>query len=61
MNPTYKIIVYYDPAPVPSACFDWCAYDDNTYGGEPNDPIGYGATALEAIEQLLERLEDKGL
>lgn len=32
--------------------------DDSTYGGEPGEPIGYGATEQEAIADLLEQLDD---
>jgi hypothetical protein len=37
---------------------DWCAYDDQTYGGEPTDPIGYGRTPAAAIEDLIWRIDE---
>jgi hypothetical protein len=53
-----KIIVTYDPPAVPSNCFDWCAVDDSTYGGEPSDPIGYGPTREAAILELINQFAD---
>jgi hypothetical protein len=35
---------------------EWCAYDDLTYCGEETDPVGYGRTPREAIENLLDLL-----
>lgn len=52
----YTIIVYRNIASM-SENHDWVAVDDSTYGGEPTDPVGYGKTAREAIENLMERLE----
>jgi hypothetical protein len=43
--------------PIPTRTHDWLATDDETYGGEPSDPIGYGATEIEAIRDLLEKIE----
>jgi hypothetical protein len=44
--------------PIPSRDFDWCAYDDNTYGGGPGEPIGWGETEQAAIADLVEKLEN---
>lgn len=44
--------------PIPSRNHDWCAYDDNTYGGGPGQPVGWGTTEAEAVADLLEKLED---
>lgn len=33
-----------------TSIFDWTAIDDETY--EPGQPIGYGSTEQEAIEDL---------
>jgi len=37
---------------------DWCAYDDNTYGGESTDPIGYGRTPRAAVEDLMDQIDE---
>ena len=49
-----KIIVTYNPPPIPDRRSDWSAYDGDTHSGEPNDPVGFGATPLEAIEDFLD-------
>ncbi|WP_300396347.1 hypothetical protein [Henriciella sp.] len=51
-----KIVTHYDPPPVPWRSFDWCAYDDRTH--DMDTPCGYGATEAEAIEDLMEQLDD---
>lgn len=38
--------------PIPVNNFDWNAYRD---GYDAGDPIGYGATEREAIEDLLDK------
>lgn len=43
--------------PIPSRDFDWCAIND---GYESGDPIGYGRTQQEAIDNLLEMIEILG-
>ena len=50
------IITKYDPPPIPIRQFDWSAIDDDTY--EPGCPIGWGATEQEAINDLLEKLNE---
>lgn len=52
-----KIVVSYDYPPIPVRDMDYSAVDDSTYDGE-GCPIGRGATALEAVADLLEQLED---
>lgn len=52
-----KIVTHYDPPPIPMRDCDWCAYDDDTYGGDPGDPVGRGATEREAIIDLLWHLD----
>jgi len=46
----------YDPPPVPFRSFDWKAvvgdYDEG-------DPVGYGATEQEAIEDLIWQIEER--
>jgi hypothetical protein len=46
----------YDPPPVPSRAFDWNAvvgdYDEG-------DPVGYGATEQEAIDDLIWQIEER--
>lgn len=45
--------------PIPTNKYDWSAYDDDTYGGDPGEPVGYGATEQEAIADLLTQIEEK--
>lgn len=52
-----RIVTHYDPPPIPTRNCDWSAYDDLTYDGEESDPVGYGETELEAIQNLLEIME----
>jgi len=42
--------------PIPIRQFDWAAIDDRSYGGDPSDPIGRGATEQEAIDDLLDQV-----
>jgi hypothetical protein len=44
------------PKPFP---FDWEAWDDDTYTGEPGDPLGFGATEAEAIADLMVQIEEE--
>ena len=52
-----KIIVRYDPPPIPTRSHDWSAKLDSY---EPGDPIGHGRTSAEAIEDLEWQIEDAG-
>lgn len=45
--------------PIPIRDFDWSAYDADTYGGEPGEPLGYGKTEQEAIADLMSQVEEK--
>jgi len=54
-----KIVTNYWAKPIPYRNCDWTAVDDETYGGEPSDPIGYGATEAEAIADLKEQIEER--
>lgn len=54
-----KIVTDYDPKPIPTAAFDWSAVDDATYDGDGFSPIGYGSTEEEAIEDLIEQIDDR--
>jgi hypothetical protein len=38
--------------------FGWVAVDDNTYDG-PGSPLGQGRTEAEAIEDLVEQLDER--
>lgn len=38
----------------------WTAIDDSTYDG-PGSALGVGRTEQEAIDDLLEQLEDRGI
>lgn len=49
--------------PIPDRQFDWDAVDDDTYDGAEgsNCPIGHGATEQEAIADLMQQIEERGL
>lgn len=51
----------YDYPPIPVRQFDWSAIDDDTYDGAEDSscPIGHGATEEDAIEDLLEQIDDE--
>ncbi len=57
-----KILAYYDPPPIPMRNMDWRAIDVDTYDGAPDSPsraqIGYGITREQAINALLDILDD---
>ena len=57
MTTNYKIIVSFNASSFHKS-WDWCAVTDD-YDGQEDDPIGYGSTALEAIEILMEQLENR--
>jgi hypothetical protein len=50
-----RIVTSYEPPPVPFRNCDWTAVDDRTYDG-PGNPIGWGATEQQAIDDLLEQI-----
>jgi hypothetical protein len=50
-----RIITDYWQKPIPPREFDWSAVLDNYEGG---DPVGFGATEQEAINDLLQWYED---
>lgn len=50
----YKIVLRYDPPPLPTNQFNWRAVLD---GYERGDPIGFGETRLLAINDLFTDLE----
>jgi hypothetical protein len=52
-----KIRTEYDLKPIGRRDSDWIAVDDETYDG-PGSPIGTGATEQEAIDDLLEQIEE---
>lgn len=54
-----NILTEYLYPPIPIRQFDWSAIDDDTYSGDPADPIGYGATEQAAIDNLLQQLNDQ--
>lgn len=53
----FKIRTEFDKAVIIPKSHQWCAVDDDTYEGE-GCPIGYGETEQEAIEDLLQQIED---
>ena len=50
-----EFITRYDPPPIPIRFFDWTATTDNY---EPGMPIGYGVSEEDAVNHLLDQLED---
>lgn len=50
-----KINTNFDYPPIPARVLDWSAVTDNY---EPGHPVGHGATEQEAIDDLLDQLED---
>lgn len=55
-----NIRTHYSPKPIPSPQYDWQAVRDD-YDGAPDAgprPVGHGATEQEAIDDLLQQLED---
>jgi hypothetical protein len=54
-----RIVTHYNPPAVPFRDHDWSAYDDATYGGDEGDPLGYGATEQEAIDDLKTQMEER--
>ena len=53
-----KISTEFIYPPIPIRNFDWCAIDENTYNGDKTDPIGFGKTRSEAVQDLLEKIEE---
>ena len=51
-----RINISFDHPPIPVRQFDYSAVFDS-YSGEPDDPIGHGATAYQAVLNLLEQME----
>jgi len=56
MSKGHTIKTEYVFPPIPARTFDWSAALD---GYEPGDPLGYGATEIEAITDLLDQIEDQ--
>ena len=57
-----KIHTHHDRPPVPSRQYDWSAVTDDYDGAEDSGnrhQIGRGATEQEAINDLLDQLEDE--
>lgn len=55
-----RIVVTYLYPPIPCRNFDYMAYDDDTYDGDPSQIVGYGATA-ELAEQDLRNLMEEAI
>jgi hypothetical protein len=58
-----KILTTYDPKPIPDRQFDWSAIDEETYDGAEDSKtrfeIGYGKTERSAVEDLLDRIDER--
>jgi hypothetical protein len=59
----FNIRTNYDYPPIPVRQFDWSAIDDDTYDGADDSscPIGHGATEQDAIDDLLEQIDEDGI
>jgi hypothetical protein len=65
----YKIETSCECPPIPVRSMDWCAsikdgdydydWDGEGWISVGTDPVGYGATEEEAIQDLLEQLEER--
>lgn len=55
MSTPRRIVTHYWEKPIPTNQYDWCATED---GYEPGAPIAYGATEQEAIDNLVEQLDE---
>jgi hypothetical protein len=51
-----KIITEYEKIPVGRGKYDWLAFREDI---EPYEPFGYGTTEQEAINDLLEKEEER--
>ena len=61
-----KVRTNFDYPPIPVRDMDWSAVDDDTYDCDCDEdgffstcPIGRGATEQEAIDDLLEQIEER--
>lgn len=53
-----RIVTNYVFPPILVRSMDWSAIDDETY--DYDGPIGWGATEQEAINDLMEKIEENG-
>ena len=51
-----KIVLHYDCPPIPYRNMDWCAWSDDE--GEEAGNYGRGATAEEAVKDLVDQYGD---
>jgi hypothetical protein len=51
-----KIHTDYWAKPIPMRQFDWSAIDEDTYEG--TGPVGYGKTEQEAIDDLMQQVDE---
>lgn len=49
-----KILTQHVTPPVPVRFFDWAAFSPDY---EPGDPVGYGVTQQEAVEEYLSAID----
>ena len=54
-----NIKTHYNPVPDQDPNWNWSAYDGETYDGSPGQPVGYGKTEADAIDDLLECMEER--
>lgn len=53
-----KIKTICECPPIPIRCFDWSAIDEDSYSGDPSEPVGRGETEEAAITDLLEQIRE---
>lgn len=54
-----RVATCHEYPPIPIRDMDWSAVDDQTYDGSPSDPVGTGATEQEAIDDLMEKINER--
>ena len=61
-----RIKTSFDYPPIPVRSLDWSAWDADTYDADCDQdgffttcPVGHGATEQEAIDDLLEQIEER--
>lgn len=54
-----QIRTEFQPNLTPNTRGVWTAIDDDTYDGQPGDPMGHGFTEQEAIDDLLDQMADR--
>lgn len=61
MSRDLKISTYFSNPPIPTRQYDWIATWADYFDGAPDDPVGYSATELDAIADLIHQTEPEYL